>query len=251
MANAATSWLTWFVTYTAVVVEFTATAEVPRPPVANGDPFTAPKAPEAASITYAETLFDAVLAAYKNAPCGSIPSPIGCAPAGKGEPLIGESVPLLWTANPSTTLCAVSATYRKLPLRPATTAFGVAPTPMANGDPATAVNTPLFAMANTATVASPGLATKRKSPLGEMASDCGCDTGVIGKGEPATAPRLPLPGSMVNAVMLPDVWLATYRNDAVGDTAIEIGPVPVLKIFGGFTGTTMLLLTGTETLPLC
>ena len=47
IANAAMSWLPWSVTYTAVVVAFTATAEGPMPPVANGDPFTWPSAPEA------------------------------------------------------------------------------------------------------------------------------------------------------------------------------------------------------------
>jgi len=47
-----------------------------------------------------------------------------------------------------------------------------------------------------------------------------------------------------------DPWLATKRNGAVGDICSEIGPVPAGKMFGGLTVTTMLVLTGTERLPL-
>src|SRR5262249_5126778 len=112
-------------------------------------------------------------------------------------------------------------------------------------------------MVSATTVACGGLATNRKSRLGEMASDFGlvtgggagagggCTTGVV-----ASAVRLPLPGSTVKLVMLPSLWLATYRNGSRGDMAKALGPAPVLKMLGGFTGCTMLLLTGTERLPL-
>src|SRR5215813_181426 len=66
----------------------------------------------------------------------------------------------------------------------------------------------------------------------------------------ASAVRLPLPGSTVKLVMLPSLWLATYKNGSLGDMAKVMGPAPVLKMLRGFTGCTMLLLTGTERLPL-
>src|SRR5580765_748013 len=126
---------------------------------------------------------------------------------------------------------------------------------MNTGAPAN-VRSPLLPIENTVTVPSAGLAVNRRSPFGETAIACGWKTGGgagaggEGGGKVPIVPRLPLPGSTVKAVMSPDVWLATYRNGAVGDMAMEIGPVPVLKILGGFTGTTTLLLTGTERLPL-
>src|SRR5215475_2561373 len=112
-------------------------------------------------------------------------------------------------------------------------------------------------MVRTATVPCAGLATNRKSPFGEMATAFGfttrggaggegcCTTAVV-----ASAVRLPLPGSTVKLLMVPAPWLATYRNGSLGDMATSLGPTPVLKMLGGFTVCTMLLLTGTERLPL-
>src|ERR1700704_4021085 len=116
--------------------------------------------------------------------------------------------------------------------------------------PPASVKTPLLPMANDANVPCVAFTTNRKSPLGEMAMELGFDAGEIKNGDPDTVPKLPVPGSTVKAVMLPEPWFAVNRKGAVGDMAIAIGPVPAGKTLGGFDGTTMLVLTGTERLPL-
>src|ERR1041385_1837228 len=113
-------------------------------------------------------------------------------------------------------------------------------------------------MVRTAIVPCVGLATNRRSPLGETAIEFGLLTGGGGAGGGGAATtsvsafgvRLPEPGSTVYELMSPEIWLATNKNGPVGDMATETGPLPVGKIFGGFTGTTMLVVTGTERLPL-
>jgi len=117
------------------VVESTATAAGPTPPVANGDPLMGPSAPEPASMAKPETLLEPLFATYSSAPWGSIASPAGSAPATKGEPLMGLIAPPLWMANHSTALWAGSVTYRNFPECATASAVGVAPAPAENGEP--------------------------------------------------------------------------------------------------------------------
>src|SRR5215470_1417265 len=128
-------------------------------------------------------LFEIEFAANSRVPPGSVATANGLAPAAKGEPVIAVSAPLLPIENPSTTSCAVSATYR-CPLRSTVTEFGNEPAPIEKGEPGTAVNAPLLPMANAATVPCDGLPRNRKSPLGVTANERGLEAGVMAKGEP-------------------------------------------------------------------
>src|SRR5262245_25837584 len=127
---------------------------------------------------------------------------------------------------------------------------------MEKGEPGAYPNAPLSSTVRTATLPCAGFATKRKLPLGEITIDPGLAAaggagGVATTGNAGTSRfRLPLPGSTVNEVIVPAVWFATKRNEPTGDMTTAIGPAPVLNILIGFTGTTTLLLTGTESWPL-
>src|SRR5262249_61356141 len=87
MASAAMSCVPCSVTYTAVVVLSTATADGPEPPVAKGEPFTAPRAPVLGSIRYTETLLEPALAANSSAPWGSAATPGGGKPRANTAPV--------------------------------------------------------------------------------------------------------------------------------------------------------------------
>src|SRR5258708_11362182 len=137
----------------------------------------------------------------------------------------------------------------KRPEASVATKFGVAPAPPTVTGGATAVRTPFASMAKTPTLPSTGSAVNRKSPFGEMAIEVGwAPTAMLSAG--CTEPRPPAPGSITYAEMSPEVWLATYRKGPAGEATIAIGPLPAGKMLGGFSGTTILVLTGTVSSPL-
>ena len=83
--------------------------------------------------------------------------------------------------------------------------------------------------------------------------DCGFvavdDEGSTLNGDPVTRPRFPLVGSIRYAEMSPESRLAAYRRGAFGAITMAIGVVPVLKILGGVTGGSALLVGGTTSSP--
>jgi len=135
-----------------------------------------------------------VFAAYNNAPWGSIARALGPAPAAKGDPAIGVSVPPLWTENPSThygRIGDINETTRSL--RRHKSRVAPAP-PTANGDPATSATAPSAPAVKTPTLPSTGSAVNRKLPFGKIASEVGWAPTAIGIGAGAAlgvpSPRL-------------------------------------------------------------